>query len=154
MAPLFFTFVFMAFLAITPLPAQGGSEVQTQQRTENSSMMIKMGIGDISLVIELDENPTSRDFYAMLPLELQFSDYANTEKISYLPEKLDTTDAPEGHDPSLGDIALYSPWGNLVLYYKDFRYSSGLVMMGRITTGLDLLSTLPEEFTAKIEKIQ
>ena len=36
----------------------------------------------------------------------------------------------------MGDIAYYSPWGNLAIFYKDFGYSEGLVRLGRIDSGV------------------
>lgn len=29
------------------------------------------------------------------------------------------------------DDAYYSPWGNLILYYRDFGYSGGLIKLGK-----------------------
>ena len=40
--------------------------------------------------------------------------------------------APEGVTPETGDIAYFAPWGNLAIFYRDFRYSPGLVRLGRI----------------------
>jgi len=40
----------------------------------------------------------------------------------------------------VGDVAYYAPWGNLVIYYKDFGYSPGLIGLGRIDAGLEALS--------------
>jgi Cyclophilin-like family len=48
--------------------------------------------------------------------------------------------ALEQGDPSIGDIAYYAPWGNLAIFYKDFRYSRGLVSLGRVDGAVDLLS--------------
>jgi hypothetical protein len=31
-----------------------------------------------------------------------------------------------------GDLAYYAPWGNLVFFYGSYRYSSGLIRLGRI----------------------
>jgi hypothetical protein len=76
------------------------------------------------------DNPTSRDFLTLLPLPLTLEDYARTEKISYLSRKLSTEDAPSGSDPSVGDFTYYSPWSNLAIFYKDFGYSSGLIILG------------------------
>jgi hypothetical protein len=33
----------------------------------------------------------------------------------------------------------YAPWGNLALFHKDFRYSEGLVRLGRIDSGIEAL---------------
>ena len=70
--------------------------------------------------------------------------------ISYLPRKLLTEGAPAGSDPAIGDVAYYAPWGNLALFHKDFRYSSGLVHLGKIDSGLAALST-PGSSKATIE---
>ncbi|MDP5238804.1 cyclophilin-like fold protein [Uliginosibacterium sp. 31-16] len=102
-------------------------------------MKIRLIIKDKVLPATLDDNASARDFYAMLPLRLTLEDYAATEKIAYLPRKLSSTGAPEGFAPSAGDITWYAPWGNLALFHKGFRYSSGLVSLGRIESGVDVL---------------
>ena len=75
-----------------------------------------------------------------VPMSLTLEDYAATEKISNLPRKLSTEGAPAGSDPSIGDIAYYSPWGNLAIFYRDFRYSSGLIKLGKIDSGIEALN--------------
>ena len=89
----------------------------------------------------------------MLPLTVTLEDHAATEKISYLPRKLSTEAAPAGSDPAVGDVAYYAPWGNLALFYKDFRYSSGLIKLGRIDSGLEALS-VPGTARATIERLE
>jgi hypothetical protein len=37
-----------------------------------------------------------------------------------------------GAYPSVGDIAYFAPWGNLALFYKDFTYSEGLIVLGKL----------------------
>jgi hypothetical protein len=105
-----------------------------------SSMKIVLKVGERTVVATLDDNPTVRDFASLLPMTLALEDYAATEKISYLPRKLSKEGAPAGVDPSIGDIAYYAPWGNLAIFYKDFGYSSGLVKLGKIDSGLEALS--------------
>ncbi len=87
----------------------------------------------------LDNNDSARDFAALLPLTLTLKDYAATEKIADLPRKLSIQGAPEGYQPSTGDISYYAPWGNLAIFHKDFSYSSGLVRLGRLESGLDAM---------------
>jgi hypothetical protein len=36
-------------------------------------------------------------------------------------------------------ITYYAPWGNLAIYYRDFGYSSGLVILGKIDSGMEAL---------------
>ena len=86
-------------------------------------------------------------------MELTLTDYAATEKIGELPRKLSAKGAPPGIDPAVGDLAYYSPWGNLAIYYKDFGYSSGLVKLGRIDSGLEALSR-PGPLRATIELVE
>lgn len=87
----------------------------------------------------LADTPSARDFAALLPLRLMLADYAATEKVANLPRKLTMEGAPAGHDPAVGDIGYYAPWGNLAIYYRDFGYSTGLVRLGGISGGLDML---------------
>lgn len=87
----------------------------------------------------LVDNPTSRDFLALLPLTLELEDYNATEKIAMLSSKLSSAEAPAGIMPSVGDITYYAPWGNVALFYKDFRYSKGLISLGRMEGDLTWL---------------
>lgn len=63
-------------------------------------------------------------------------------------------DAPDGYTPSVGDFALYAPWENIVFYYNDFTYSSGLIPLGHIDSGIDIIGTMNQGFTMQIEKIE
>ena len=114
--------------------------------------IVKLSFNNEEILVRMTDSPSSRDFVAMLPLTLTFEDYNNTEKISNLPEKLSTQGAPAGITPSAGDFTYYSPWGNLAIFYKDFRYSERLVPLGRIESGLEKLTGITSDFTVKIEK--
>ena len=78
----------------------------------------------------LDDSPYAREFAAMLPLEMELSDYHGVEKVADLPHKLDTSAAPTSYEPAIGDITTYAPWGNLALFYQPFSSSRGLVRLG------------------------
>ena len=116
---------------------------------EDGAMKIKLSAGDTVLTATMHDNPTSRDFMSLLPLTLTLKDYAATEKVSDLPRKLSTQGAPAGSDPAVGDITLYAPWGNLAIFYKDFGYASGLIILGRIDSGIDQLARLNGEVTVE-----
>jgi hypothetical protein len=103
-------------------------------------MKIRMDVEDTVITATLVDNATSRDFVSLLPLTLTLKDYAGTEKISDLPRRLSTEGAPPGSDPSIGDITYYSPWGNLAMFYRDFGYSTGLVKLGTIDSGVEVLN--------------
>ncbi|GAB4062963.1 cyclophilin-like fold protein [Uliginosibacterium sediminicola] len=116
-------------------------------------MKIRLLLNGQSLRATLYDNPSARDFYSLLPLTLTLEDYAATEKIAYPPRKLSTRDAPEGFTPSAGDISYYAPWGNLALFHKSFRYSSGLVSLGKLDSGVELLKA-PGKFAVQIERVE
>lgn len=113
--------------------AQATSDAKTH------AMKIRIKLRDKTLTATLADNPTSADFFKLLPLKLTLKDYARKEKIADLPRRLTTKGAPSGSDPSVGDIAYYAPWGNLAIYYKDFGYSDGLIILGKLDSGVDLL---------------
>lgn len=102
-------------------------------------MRIRILVGGTALAATLENNATSRDFAARLPLELALKDYHGTEKIADLTPHLSTEGAPEGVDPDIGDITYFAPWGNLALFYRDFGYSRGLVRLGRIEGSVEIL---------------
>lgn len=114
---------------------------------------IKLTFNNQEVIVNMDDNPTSKDFLSLLPLTLTFEDYAGTEKISYPSDKLSTEEAPSGIDPAVGDFTYYAPWGNLAIYYKDFGYSNGLIKLGEIESGIEKLENLNGDFTVKIEKM-
>jgi hypothetical protein len=126
-----------------------GSAAQGEER---NAMKIRMTINGKAVTATMLDNATARDFLALLPMTLKLEDYAATEKIAYPPRKLSTQGAPAGIDPDVGDIAYYAPWGNLAIFYKDFGYSRGLVRLGRIDSGVDLLN-VPGRLEAKIERV-
>lgn len=113
---------------------------------------IKLTFNNQEVIVKMYDNPTSRDFLTQLPLTLTLEDYTRTEKITYLPQKLSTEKAPSGIDPAVGDFTYYAPWGNLAIFYNDFGYSSGLVLLGKIESGIEELASIREDFTVTIEK--
>ena len=116
-------------------------------------MEILLKINGHSIAASMIDNATTRHFLALLPVTLTLDDYNGTEKISYLPKKLSTADAPAGFTPSIGDIAYYAPWGNVAIFYRDFRYSKGLVPLGRIQSAVEAL-TAQTPIKATIERLK
>ena len=95
-------------------------------------------VGGETVYATLYDNSVARGLVSRLPLTLEFSDYNGTEKIAHLPdgsEDRDLSDAPTSCTPSAGDIAMYAPWGNLAVFYRDFRFSDGLVPVGKLDNG-------------------
>jgi len=140
-----------ANLSEAPITGSPTGAVNSDKIKEKSNMRIRLTAGDTVLTATMLDNETSRDFISLLPLTLTLKDYAGTEKISDLPKRLSKQGAPSGSDPSVGDITYYSPWGNLAIFYKDFGYSSGLIILGNIESGIEKLASMDDEFTITIE---
>lgn len=113
-------------------------------------MKITLTLADTVIAATLVDSQTAHEFVSLLPLTLTLEDYARTEKISDLPQRLATEDAPGGSDPTSGDIAYYTPWGNLAIFYRDAAYARGLVILGRIDGSIDAL-TGPGSLVVTIE---
>ena len=119
---------------------------------DDSRMKIQMTLnGAVIATATLDDNDSAKDFAALLPLDLPLKDYAATEKIADLPHKLSTKGAPEAYTPAAGDISFYAPWGNLAIFYKDGHLSAGLVRLGRLNSGLDVVRRLGP-VTVRVER--
>jgi hypothetical protein len=129
-------------------PAHGSL---TQSKRTSEMTTIKLSFDGGEALVELNDNPSTRDLVSMLPLTLMFSDYNSIEKIAYPPRKLSVASASFGLSPSAGDFALYAPWGNLVAYYRDFRHSDDLIHLGRFTSGLEQLASMDGEFSVRVE---
>ena len=133
--------------------ASSGAKPSATVKERTSTMKIRLTINGKAITATLIDNSTARDFLTLLPMTLTLEDYAATEKISYLPRKLSTADAPAGSDPSVGDVTYYAPWGNLAFFYRDFGYSTGLIQLGRIDSGIQALS-VAGPLKATIERIE
>jgi hypothetical protein len=136
----------------TASPHPAGATTTRPDDEDIDDMQIRLTFGDRVLTASMDDNESTRDFLAMLPLTLDLTDFHGTEKNADLPQRLSTADAPEGVDPDVGDIAYYAPWGNLAIFYRDFGYSAGLVKLGNIDTGAADLGAQSEDFTVTIER--
>lgn len=118
---------------------------------ETQVKKIKMLFAGEQAVVVLDDHPAVRDLLSMLPMTVTFEDYNGIEKIGYLQRKLHTEGSPSNCDPSIGTFAYYAPWGNLSVFYQDFRHSEGLVPLGRIESGMNSLARMQGDFSVRLE---
>jgi hypothetical protein len=99
---------------------------------DETSMKIRIAFNGMSMTATLYDNPSARDFASMLPLDLTIDDYSTNEKIAYLTRKLTEEGSGPFGNEAPGDLAYYAPWGNLAFFYDSYRYSRGLIRLGRI----------------------
>jgi len=126
----------------SPMLTEDLDEEEPQIPAENSEKKIRLEFDDREILVLLENNNSASTFYDRLPLEFEFKDYARTEKVTDLLEPLPKPKGNFGYDPNLGDFAYYAPWEGLVFYYKDFRYSTGVIKLGEIVAGLDNLTDM------------
>ena len=70
------------------------------------------------------------------------------------PRVISTEDMPDSIEPSAGDLTFYAPWGNIAIFYREFRLSRGLVRFGRITSGIEKLAAMPGDFSIAFERAE
>lgn len=114
---------------------------------------IKFSFDNKEIIVVLENNSAAESLLEQLPLTLEFEDYSNIEKITYLPQKFDISQASDSCTPHKGDLTYYSPWGNLAFFYRDFRHSKGLVPLGKIESGAEELKEIDKSISVKIERI-
>ncbi|MFL5852044.1 MAG: cyclophilin-like fold protein [Solirubrobacteraceae bacterium] len=135
-----------------PAPPPGPGPASGDGSVSASGTPIRITVGDTELTARLDDNATARDLAAQLPLTLTFRDHNSVEKTAPLPRELSLENAPEGHDPSAGDIGYWAPDGDLVFYYDDAAaFFNGIVRIGEFDGEMDAIETQGEDFSATIE---
>ncbi|MER8404026.1 cyclophilin-like fold protein [Mesorhizobium sp. M0185] len=135
-------------LAATVLPRAARSQQGSQEPTD---MKIKMIFNGRTMTATLYDNPSARDFFTMLPLNLTIDDYAHNEKIAYLPRKLtEEGSGPFGNERPY-DLCYFMPWGNLAMFYTDYRHP-GLIRLGRFDAAEEALR-VSGKFPLRIERI-
>ena len=128
--------------------AQKGNELASEEPT---TMKVRMTFNRQTMVATLYDNPSARDFASLLPLDLTIDNYANNEKVVYLPRKLtEGGSGPFGNERP-GDLCYFAPWGNLALFYGGYRYSAGLIRLGRFDGGIEPL-LVRGEFPIRLER--
>ncbi|PLW80463.1 hypothetical protein C0585_02505 [Candidatus Woesearchaeota archaeon] len=104
-------------------------------------MQISVKSDDKEIIFELNNNQASKELYEQLPLIIEVEDYASNEKIFYPPKKLDTSNTPLANAKT-GTLAYYAPWGDVVMFYKDFGTAAGLYELGKVVSGEENIKNL------------
>ena len=130
-------FVLICILAF-PLFCHGAEKIRLQIR-----------IGDSVVEGTLEDNPVTRQLMDLSPMQMEMKDYNGHERIGYPSQKLYTKGASTGLAPNEGDIALFAPWGNLCVFIKGSPRSDGLIYLGKINSGLDILKSQKGSFKSQ-----
>lgn len=133
-------------------PDSSASNTETPATPEAGERKAKLTIDGQEFDVTLYDTPAANALYDMLPLELTFEDFNGIEKIAYMDNELPTAGEPDEFDPDVGDLCLYAPWGNLSIFYKDFRNSNGLISLGHIDSGMEVILNMQGDFFVTLSK--
>lgn len=134
--------------------ANSQTEESSSSNTEPEEKKLKLTINGQEIGVTLYDTPAANALYDMLPLELTFEDFNGIEKIAYMDNQLPTEGEPDEFDPDAGDLCLYAPWGNLSIFYQDFRNSKGLISLGHIDSGMDFIAQMNSDFSAVLDQAE
>lgn len=105
---------------------------EEQETPEETSLKMKISVGDREIAATMEDNAAGRDFLSRLPLEVTLEDDNNTtEKIFYPSPVLTTDGVTRGCATAPGDITIYVPWGNVAIFCKNWSHSNDLIKIGR-----------------------
>ena len=115
-------------------------------------MDIHLTVGDHTFTATLKDSAAARDEVAQLPVTVEMADEGGVEKTGPLPHPLSLEGQPEGANPDAGDLGYYAPGNDLVLYYGDQSFHSGIVVLGRLDDdAAERIAALGGPVTATVE---
>ena len=117
---------------------------------------IRLIIGDRVATATLEDTAAARGFAAMLPVTISMHDLLGREKPGRLPRQLDIAGAPREYRYEVGEIAYWAPGNDIAIFYADDGQSipqPGLIRLGAVDTGLDVIATAGKDFQMTIEPL-
>lgn len=109
--------------------------------TNGENMQITVHSNGNITVFQLNDSQAVKELYDQLPLSIEVENYSHNEKIFYPPKKLGTSNTPLA-DAKNGTLTYYAPWGNVVMFYKDFGTASGLYELGHAVSGVEHIKNM------------
>lgn len=103
-------------------------------------MQIKVTNNNKTILFELNDSTAAKDLAEQLPLTTTVKNYSDDEKIFY-PRTLSTDNTPRSHGPQ-GDLAYFAPWGDVVMFYREFSTAPGLYNLGKCVSGEENIAGL------------
>lgn len=100
----------------------------------------------------LNDTGASREFAALLPLDMEMGDHLRREKVARLPQAISIADAPVKPFEA-GDIAYWAPGEDLAIFYTSEGSSSvsGLYLLGTLSGGFEALENAGAPVRVRIE---
>lgn len=108
---------------------------------KGNSMQITIEANGVKTIFELNNSNAAKELLEQLPMKIEVENYSHNEKIFYPSKKLSTVDTPMANAKN-GTIAYYAPWGDVVMFYKDFGSASGLYELGSCVKGCEHIKNM------------
>ncbi|MHB9291122.1 hypothetical protein Holit_00194 [Hollandina sp. SP2] len=124
-----------------------------QERGGISGKRLQITVGNTVLTARLIDNETARDFLTLLPMTVRVSDYVSREKYWHLPRAL-ATGSDRENEYERGDLGFWIPNNDMALFYNhdgSTLPAPGLIVIARITSGLEIFNRYPGSVELKIE---
>ena len=128
--------------------AQEGDATSTSESTiEEGHMQISVTDGEHTVVYQLNDTSAVRSLRDQLPLSVEVGTFSDNEKTFIPAIGLDTSDVIDSAG-RVGDIAYFSPWGDVAMYYgHDAGPYQGLYALGQAIEGADQVALLTGTIT-------
>jgi hypothetical protein len=119
---------------------------------QEDAVRIRLSIGDQEAIGTLEDNPVTRDLVSLLPVTVPMGDLFGREKPGPLPRAL-TGDVEPVFTYRIGQIAYWPPSHDIFVVYEGDGLQvpgPGLVPLGTVDTGLDVIAAAGDDFDMTI----
>lgn len=123
--------------------------IMTMANMKAQNRTIEVADGTHTVIFQLNQTDAANALWNRLPLTADVSNYSNNEKIFYPNPQLDYGSNNEEGDCPAGTLALFSPWGNIVMYYGYAESYPGLYKLGTAISGASLIRRLSGTITVR-----
>lgn len=120
------------------------------QSLGDKQVKIRITSGDLRVDGVLNDSTPAKDLLKRLPITLNLNMHQSREY--YADIRLDKNGSIQ-NGYQVGDIAYWAPGNSLVFFYNK-GYTGSLIIMGKMTSGLNELTKMGSSFTARIERIE
>ncbi|MDN5377748.1 MAG: hypothetical protein PWQ42_1044 [Sulfurospirillum sp.] len=124
------------------------TQLLSADNIKENTMQISIQSNRQTIIYKLNNSQAAIELYNQLPMEIKVENYSHDEKIFYPPIKLSTFNTPKANAKN-GTLAYYAPWGDVVMFYKDFGSAGGLYELGEAIFGKEDIKGLEGMITIK-----
>jgi hypothetical protein len=120
------------------------------------AVRIRLRIGDDEATATLQDSAPARDVAAMLPMTIRMHDLFGREKPGRLPRQLSIEGARREFDYQVGELTYWAPSNEIAIFYADDGQAipqPGLVRLGTVATGLEVIAAAGNDFELTIEPL-